>query len=95
MEDINAELVSFIREEIADYKLVITYDLSIEDDFGISGDDACDFIISFSKRFNVGIAKFVFSNYFHSECSFFDRMTDKKPLTVGMLEQALKSGRLE
>lgn len=92
MEELNSELVKFIEEEILDTRKVITPDLLIEDDLGISGDDAYDFIISYSKRFSIDISGFSFSKYFHSEVTFF--ITDKSPLTIGMLNQAIKDKKL-
>lgn len=92
MEELNSELVKFIEDEILDTRIVIAPDLLIEDDLGISGDDAYDFIISYSKRFNVDISGFSFSKYFHSEVTIF--ITDKSPLNVGMLNQAIKYKKL-
>lgn len=87
-KELNPDLIEFIRDEIIDYDIELTPDLIIEDDLGISGDDADVFILSFSKKFNVDISKFNVTKYFHSESSFF--LTDKSPLTVGMLDRAIR-----
>jgi len=94
METLNAELVDFIREETLDPSLAITEDLSIENDLGISGDDAYEFMMAFSKRFSVNIRDFDYSDYFNSEPSFFGIVSEKSSLTVGVLNRAIKEGTL-
>lgn len=93
MNPLNPNLIKFIQEEILDAHAEITPDLLVEDDLGISGDDAHDFIVAFSKRFSVDIGELILSKYFHSEVSLF--ITDKQPLSVEMLEQAIKSRQLK
>lgn len=84
------ELIKFIKEETLETSINITEDLSIENDLGISGDDAYEFIMTFSKKFQVDIKDFDYSEYFNSEPSWSGATSKKKPLTVGMLNRALE-----
>ena len=89
-------LVLFIREEIREFKKPISSDTLIEDNLGVTGDDAADLILNYGKKFNVDIGNFIFSKYFNDEPSIFS--TDKrqnKMLTVGHLEKGIITGRLD
>lgn len=94
MRKLNEDLIRFIRDEILDSKFEITDNLSIEDDLGISGDDASEFILAFSKKFGVNIEEFNFSNYFNSEPSFLTKSSKNELLTIGMLNNAIYEGKL-
>jgi len=89
------DLVFFLQKQTGANK-TITKDTLIEDDLGVTGDDAEDLIIMFSKRYNVKIDNFAFSKYFYGEPNPFVSQNHKiKPLTVGHLEKALIAGRLD
>ncbi|MDM8178146.1 DUF1493 family protein [Olivibacter sp. 47] len=90
MEALNVELINFLKEETLEPSLIVTEDLSIEDDLGISGDDAYEFMTAFSKRFGVNLVGFDYSDYFNSEPSWLGRSSEKKALTVGMLNRAIE-----
>lgn len=94
MEALNVELIDFVKEETLEPSLIVTENLLIEDDLGISGDDAYEFIMAFSKRFGVNIASFYYSDYFNSEPSLLGKVSEKKSLTIGMLNRAIKEGKL-
>lgn len=47
---LNANLIDFLKEETLKSALIITEDLCIEDDLGISGDDGYEFMMAFSKK---------------------------------------------
>jgi len=88
------DLVLFIRNEISEFQKQITREKLIEDDLGVTGDEADELIISFSQSFFVDIIDFNFSKYFYSEPpSFFD--TEKRHrLTIGDLEKAIELKKL-
>ncbi|MBZ5858547.1 DUF1493 family protein [Flavihumibacter profundi] len=88
-------LVSFIRDEIREFKKPINRDTLIEENLGVTGDDAADMILSYSKKFNVDISNFIFVKYFHDEPSVFLANRKLNALTVGDLEKAIIAGRLD
>jgi acyl carrier protein len=92
---LNQELVSFIKD-FWDESLEITAETKIEDDLGITGDDADEFLVAFSKKFNVSLKKFIFKKYFESEPSLFShfKSAPSKRLTVNMLVEAIEKGEL-
>lgn len=76
--------------------------LRIENDFNIYGDEAVDFIIKFSKEFNIDISSFNFNEHFSPEAdkiSLFILKLFKKVkannLTINDLKNAIKVGKLE
>lgn len=83
----------------------ITRDTNIEDELGVTGDDAVDFIIAYGKTFNVDVTKFMAADYFGAErnvmlSEFFKWLTGyrkrtRKTLTVGHLEKGIIAGRLD
>lgn len=101
----NAELKDFIIEQIGVDSDEVTDTALIEDDLGVYGDDAIDFIISYGKRFNVDVSKFMAADYFSAEgdtvLPLLIRLFTGKPepkrkgLTVGHLEKGIIAGRLD
>jgi acyl carrier protein len=83
----------------------ITRETKIEDDLGVSGADAIDFIIAYGKLFNVDVTKFMAADYFSPEGDVIlpalIRLFTGKPkpsrkvLTVGHLEKGVLAGRLD
>jgi acyl carrier protein len=82
----------------------VTEDASLENDLGVSGDDAAEFIIAFGKEFNVDISKFMAADYFSSEGDFIlpaiirfftGKKTNQKNLALKHLEKAAIAGRLD
>lgn len=99
MEDLNSEnrfdiLVSFIREEIGEYDMEINEETLIEDNLGVTGDEAIELIQNFGKKFNVDISGFEYSKYFYPEPSIFNTIKSVYPITVGNLYNSLKEGKL-
>ncbi len=94
-----AELVSFIRDAIGEHDMLITRETLIEGDLGVSGLDAEELIIEFSKKYKVDVSNFRLRNYFYDEPSILDviGITTRKvqPFTVGNLEKAIIAGRLD
>ena len=90
------DLIYFIRVQTGVYNLPITRETLIEDELGITGDDAEDLIIAFAKRYGVNIENFNFTKYFYSEPGLFDFSSNKvEPFTIGHLEKAIIAGRLD
>ena len=89
-------LVEFLREQIREFNMVINRDTLIENDLGVTGDDAEDLIQAFSKKFKVDISKFDFSKYFYSEVAVIAPPTYKiAPFSVRNLEMAAMAGKLD
>ena len=98
-------LKEFVINQSAVNDQVITRSTQIEDDLGVSGDDAVEFIIAFGKEFNVDISKFMASDYFSSEGDFIlpalvrfftkKKKRERKCFTVGHLEKAVMAGKLD
>lgn len=99
MEDLNPEsrfdiLVSFIREEIGEYEMEINQQTLIEDDLGVTGDEAIELIQNFGEKFGVDISDFQYLKYFHPEPNIFNTIKSVYPITVGNLYNSLKEGKL-
>lgn len=98
-------LKKFILKESAVYDEEITPATRIEDDLGVSGADAVEFIVAYGKTFNVDVSKFMAADYFEPEgdtiLPALIRMltgkpkTKKKRLTVEHLERGIIAGRLD
>ncbi|SRR5260370_34310811 len=104
-EEIFNKLKEFAVEQAAVGEEEITESASLEDDLGVSGDDAVEFIIAFGKKFNVDVSKFMAADYFSPEgdvilpaiIRFFTgkKQPKRKNLTIGHLEKAIEAGRLD
>ncbi len=90
-----AELVSFISDKSGKHDIPITRQTLIEDDLGITGEDAYDLIKELSKKYQINISGFNFAKYFNEEPLMF--LPDRKviPFTVAHLEKAIIAGRLD
>jgi hypothetical protein len=89
------ELVSFIRSQLNEYNLPITRNTLIEDDLGITGEEAEDFLILYSKKFLVDIQNFNFNKYFYEEPGILNiNRKNIEPFTVGHLVKAALVGCL-
>ena len=83
-----------INDESPNYK--------IQQDFNIYGDEANDFLIRFSEKFNVKIDNFIFDDYFDQEIdkislfilNIFRKKIIKKELTINNLKLAIEKGEL-
>ena len=104
---ISEKLILFIQNETFVKDIVITKDTAVDADLGITGDDADDFIIAFSKEFNVDVSDFDIGKYFNGEgdktistiFNFLLKGTKevkiKKTLLVADLERAITIGKLD
>ena len=83
----------------------ITRDTQIEDDLGVTGDDAVDLIIAYGKAFDVDVTRFMAAEYFGPErCVLISELGNwltgqtkrtRKVLTVSHLEKGIAAGRLD
>lgn len=88
MENIKEQLIVFIRQEIGKFKKRIDSLTKIEDDLGITGDEAIELIQSISK-FNIDISEFDYKRYFHPEPNFLTTYGNIKPLTIHDIQPRL------
>ncbi len=91
----------FIKDEAGIKVDASRLDLKIEKDFNIYGDEAEDFLIKFSKEFNVDIAAFNFDEHFNPESDKISRFISnifkkktRKDLTIRDLIRAINEGKL-
>jgi len=98
------KLISFINEFWPfNNNIELKKSTALCKDLGIGGDDADELIYEFSKKFNINIDDFTISKYFegYSESVFLTNIFSnkkspkEKELTLGDLEEAIQSGRLE
>ncbi|RNL68615.1 DUF1493 family protein [Sinomicrobium pectinilyticum] len=101
------EIVALIPEIFHPKKREITRDLELEEDLGITGDDADEILSIFAERFNVDIKEFNSKDYFLEEgvdligalkswlLGSKIKKEGRKRLTIGDLEEAVKKGKLK
>lgn len=95
----------FTAKEAAVMEKEVTPDADLENDLGISGDDATEFLMAFGKEFEVDISNFMAANYFSPEGdsilpAIIRMFTGKKhpkqkSLTIKDLVKAVQAGRLD
>lgn len=89
-------LLTFIeKNSVADLKK-ITSESDIEHDLHLKGHDAVNFILEFSKHFNVDVSQFLAKNYFSADgldMLFFIKPKRKK-IKIAHLENAIFKGVL-
>lgn len=89
------KLILFVRDQIREYKRAITRETSIEDDLGVTGEEAAELLDAFSDKFKVDISKFDFKKYFNDEPTAFTYARKLLPFTIGHLEKAMIAGKLD
>ncbi len=100
------KLKEFIKRQTFVNDVEITSNTIIETEFGVTGDDAVDFIYAFRKEFNIDVSNFDISKHFKGEgdgtlLTIFNFLRGKNieesytPLTVGHLLKAISSGKLD
>lgn len=96
-------LFEFVKEQSAVYEADINMDTDLQDDLGVRGDDAVEFLIAYGKRFNVDVSKFMAADYFNSEsfgllayltAKLFGSSEKRKPFTVNYLYKGIVAGCL-
>jgi hypothetical protein len=86
-------------------KKKITSNTELVRDLKINGDDSDEFLMAYSKEFNVDVSKFKIDDYFGDEGDVVlssiiktlngSERKHKKILTIGNLEDAVLAGRLD
>lgn len=88
------QLIELVSRKSGINKEKINMETSIEQDLGVTGEDAEELIKEISKKFKVNIDDFVFAKYFNNEPSILTVYREVVPLTVGDLIQAISNGKL-
>ena len=104
-DEIFNKLKAFVIKQAAVEDEEVTKDAQIEDDLGVTGDDAVDFLIAYGTTFNVDVTKFMAADYFGGERNVLlselgrwltgSSKRTRKTLTVGHLEKGIIAGRLD
>ena len=104
-EDIFNRLQTFVIKESFVDDEEITRETKLEDDLGIKGNDAVEFLLAYSKEFNVDLSRFMAKDYFSPEGDVIlpalirlftgKPKLNRKQLTVGHLERGIMEGRLD
>ena len=63
-DEIFNRVKSFVIKAASVNENEVTVEASLENDLGIYGGDAVDFIVAFSKEFDVNVSKFMAAEYF-------------------------------
>lgn len=103
--DLFSELQEFVvKKGGVDYEEV-TRDAKIEEDLGIYGDDAMEFLKEYGKKFSVDISRFMAADYFSPEGdiilpALIRMLTGKKKkktkhLTIEHLQKGILAGKLD
>ena len=100
MENIFDLLTTFVQQEILEFSFPIERSTRLEEDLGVTGDDAVELIIAYGKHFNVDVSKFLLADYFGGEGFslmdlFSKKSTRNKELTMGDLEKGILAGKLD
>lgn len=98
------EIFYKIKEFVIEKNLIdadeISEETEIENDLGITGDDAAEFLEEFSRKFKVDTSEFDFEGHFMTEginlLSIFSskEKVKRKKLTLRDLQQAVEKGKL-
>lgn len=104
-EEIFKRLKSFIIDKAGVENDDVIPEAKLEDDLGVTGDDAVDLLLAYSKSFNVDVKKFMAADYFDAEGDpilpailrmFIGKKKRKnKALTVAHLEKGIMFGKLD
>jgi len=105
MDDNFSRIQKFVEKKRWKYKFPLTRITRIEEDLGIFGDDATEFLVAFGQEFNVALNNFSANDYFNDETAgssgiivrflSWNKKPNKKILTLGHLEKAIVAGRLD
>jgi acyl carrier protein len=103
-EEILNRIKRFTVKQAAVEEEEVTEDASLENDLGVHGNDAVEFIIAFGKEFNVDVSRFMAADYFSPEGDIIlpaiirlftgKKKPKRKDLTIGHLMKAAMAGRL-
>jgi acyl carrier protein len=95
----------FTVEQAAVTEAEVTENASLENDLGVYGDDAVEFILAYGKEFNVDVSRFMAADYFDGEGDVIlpsiiraitgKKKSPKKTLTLNHLVKGVIAGRLD
>jgi acyl carrier protein len=99
-DEIFDKLKSFLVKQAAVEEEEITRDAQLEDDLGVTGDDAVDLLIAYGKTFNVDVTKFMAADYFSPEGdsilpAIIRMFTGKRKRQNKILTKGIIAGRLD
>ena len=99
------KLKEFIEKQTGCKEEEITPGARLYDDLGVYGDDACELLVKYGRKFNVDVSKFMAAEYFRGEGDWilpaFIRSILNRPepeyktLTVAHLLKGILAGRLD
>jgi hypothetical protein len=104
-EELFNRLKSFLVNQagVEDHEVIL--EAKIENDLGVTGDDALDLLLAYSKAFNVDVTRFMAADYFDGEGdpilpAIIRMLTGKrkvknKVLTVADLGKGILAGKLD
>ena len=102
---ISNEILLLIEDKMGKYKFPLNECTSLEKDLGMTGDDAVEFIMEFSEKFNIDISEFKIGEYFEPEGDAIlpailglltgKRSQKQKELTIGDLQKAVNAHKLD
>lgn len=95
-------LCDLIEHYIGGNRSKYTMETRINFDLGLDGDDADEFLMAYSKKFNVDLSKLEFYNYFNVEgisiiqglVRFLFSKKQLLPMTIGHLIDGINKGEL-
>lgn len=89
---------NFIRDYVGDKEIKLSLDMDLQQDLEIYGDDSVDFILKFSKEFDVDVSKFELSLFFKGEgfdlLGMFKKKKERLSLYIRDLVNSLDKGIL-
>ena len=100
------EVIAFVAEYLEEPISQLSAETSINEDLGMDGDDALEFMQAFSRRFAVDLATFPYDSYFGVEAAAnpisiiammirwltTGKSTNLSPLTLRQLAVAVENG---
>ncbi|MFZ7115101.1 MAG: DUF1493 family protein [Bacteroidota bacterium] len=100
-DDLLYKIIEFTRKETFSPNILMSRETRLKADLGIDGADGLEFIVSFSKQFNVDVSGFKSDKYFDWEGNQFLTVifglknNSLLDITLGDLEKAIVYGKLD
>lgn len=89
------ELLAYIRDKAGvGTAMPLTTELLIEDDLGVTGNEAIELVDGYAERFNVDTTGLTYARYFYPEPSAFVTYQKVLPFTIGHLVDGIDLGKL-
>lgn len=101
--DLESQVISFIAKQSGNYSFELSLKTELQYDLEIWGDDAVEFLLAFSKEFDVKINRFEAAKFFRRESFYIFSIVvnhfklDKKKyhsITISDLVESVKLGEL-